>query len=69
MENLVAPIPLESPQLALENKLGDVTDDAKRPAPSTGGCRIEGFVRVKKVNYFLTMTSYILILNIDIVFR
>ncbi|XP_057461600.1 protein disulfide isomerase-like 5-4 isoform X1 [Actinidia eriantha] len=49
MENLVAPIPLESPQLALENKLGDATDDAKRPAPSTGGCRIEGFVRVKKV--------------------
>ncbi|GFS29184.1 PDI-like 5-3 [Actinidia rufa] len=49
MENFVAPIPLESPQLALENKLGDATDDAKRPAPSTGGCRIEGFVRVKKV--------------------
>ncbi|XP_058219998.1 protein disulfide isomerase-like 5-4 [Rhododendron vialii] len=45
MENLVAPIPLESQRLALEN----VQDDAKRPAPLVGGCRIEGFVRVKKV--------------------
>lgn len=27
----------------------DKSDDAKRPAPVTGGCRIEGFVRVKKV--------------------
>lgn len=25
------------------------TDAVKRPAPLTGGCRIEGFVRVKKV--------------------
>ncbi|KAL6999353.1 Protein disulfide-isomerase 5-4 [Sarracenia purpurea var. burkii] len=49
MENLVAPIPLESQQLALEDKNRNVTDDAKRPAPLTGGCRIEGFVRVKKV--------------------
>jgi len=45
MENLVAPIPLESQRLALENN----QDDAKRPAPLVGGCRIEGFVRVKKV--------------------
>ncbi|KAI8552762.1 hypothetical protein RHMOL_Rhmol06G0292500 [Rhododendron molle] len=45
MENLVSPIPLESQRLALEN----VQDDAKRPAPLVGGCRIEGFVRVKKV--------------------
>lgn len=46
MENLVAPIPLESHQLALESN-GTVAD--KRPAPVVGGCRIEGFVRVKKV--------------------
>ncbi|KAJ9562614.1 hypothetical protein OSB04_007774 [Centaurea solstitialis] len=43
MENLVAPISLESPILALEDK------SAKRPAPREAGCRIEGFVRVKKV--------------------
>lgn len=46
MENLVARIPLESHQLALESN-GSVAD--KRPAPVVGGCRIEGFVRVKKV--------------------
>ncbi|KAK2984814.1 hypothetical protein RJ640_004639 [Escallonia rubra] len=45
MENLVAPISLESRKLALEDK----SDDAKRPAPLAGGCRLEGFVRVKKV--------------------
>ncbi|XP_059664724.1 protein disulfide isomerase-like 5-4 [Cornus florida] len=49
MESLVAPIPLEPQRLALENKSGNMTDDAKRPAPRTGGCKIEGFVRVKKV--------------------
>ncbi|KAF8409522.1 hypothetical protein HHK36_005599 [Tetracentron sinense] len=49
MENLVAPIPMESQRLALENKPDNTTDNAKRPAPLTGGCRIEGFVRVKKV--------------------
>ncbi|CAK9168579.1 unnamed protein product, partial [Ilex paraguariensis] len=48
MESLVAPISLDSQRLALENKSGNLTADAKRPAPLTGGCRIEGFVRVKK---------------------
>lgn len=28
----------------------------KRPAPSSGGCRIEGFVRVKKVIYIAINT-------------
>ncbi|KAM7492681.1 hypothetical protein LguiA_035602 [Lonicera macranthoides] len=42
MENLIAPI-------ALENKSNHMTDDPKIPAPLTGGCRIEGFVRIKKV--------------------
>ncbi|KAI3504439.1 hypothetical protein L1887_25908 [Cichorium endivia] len=37
MEQLVKPIALES------------KNEAKRPAPREGGCRIEGFVRVKKV--------------------
>ncbi|KAM7504143.1 hypothetical protein LguiB_003047 [Lonicera macranthoides] len=49
MENLVAPISLEPQKLALEDKSGKVADDTKRPAPRAGGCRIEGFVRVKKV--------------------
>ncbi|XP_058210132.1 protein disulfide isomerase-like 5-4 [Rhododendron vialii] len=49
MEDLVAPIQLESQQLALENKSNDVAENLKRPAPSAGGCRVEGFVRVKKV--------------------
>ncbi|KAK2350962.1 protein disulfide-isomerase 5-4 [Trifolium repens] len=48
MENLVASLPSESQKLALEDKL-NVTENAKRAAPSAGGCRIEGYVRVKKV--------------------
>lgn len=46
METLVASIPSESQRLALEDKSSNGT---KRPAPSAGGCRIEGHVRVKKV--------------------
>ncbi|CAI8592997.1 unnamed protein product [Vicia faba] len=46
MENVVASLP--SQKLALEDKL-NVTENAKIPAPSGGGCRIEGYVRVKKV--------------------
>jgi hypothetical protein len=49
MEALVASIPLESKKLALEGKSENVSENAKRPAPLTGGCRIEGYVRVKKV--------------------
>ena len=45
MEGLVAAIPLENQRLALEDK----SNATKRPAPLTGGCRIEGYVRVKKV--------------------
>ncbi|CAI9773448.1 unnamed protein product [Fraxinus pennsylvanica] len=48
MENLVAPISLASQEVASDSQ-PNKTDDAKRPAPLTGGCRIEGFVRVKKV--------------------
>ncbi|CAL5405655.1 unnamed protein product [Camellia sinensis] len=44
MEDLVAPVTTESQRLALKNELGNVADDAKRPAPLAGGCRIEGFV-------------------------
>ncbi|GMI85285.1 PROTEIN DISULFIDE ISOMERASE 12, PDI-like 5-3, ARABIDOPSIS THALIANA PROTEIN DISULFIDE ISOMERASE 12 [Hibiscus trionum] len=45
MEDLVASIPQENQKLALEDK-SNVT---KRPAPLTGGCRLDGYVRVKKV--------------------
>ncbi|CAO2835955.1 unnamed protein product [Amaranthus hypochondriacus] len=49
IESLVSPIALENKALALEDKSGNKTEHIKRPAPSAGGCRIEGFVRVKKV--------------------
>lgn len=55
MESLVAPISRESKRLALEN--GNTTDHEKRPAPRTGGCRIEGFVRVKKVPGSLVISA------------
>ncbi|KAL4334464.1 hypothetical protein GQ457_07G013750 [Hibiscus cannabinus] len=45
MEDLVASVPRENQRLALEDK----SNATKRPAPLTGGCRIEGYVRVKKV--------------------
>ncbi|GAV86288.1 COPIIcoated_ERV domain-containing protein, partial [Cephalotus follicularis] len=49
MEGLITSIPVESQKLALENESDNKTDIAKRPAPRTGGCRIKGYVRVKKV--------------------
>lgn len=49
MEALVAPIALESQKLSLGDNNG--TENVKRPAPLTGGCRIEGYVRVKKVTF------------------
>ncbi|XP_027348686.1 protein disulfide-isomerase 5-4-like isoform X2 [Abrus precatorius] len=48
MENLVASLPTESQKLALEDK-SNAAENTKRPAPSAGGCRVEGYVRVKKV--------------------
>ncbi|KAJ0105112.1 hypothetical protein Patl1_18512 [Pistacia atlantica] len=51
MEELVAFIPREGSQkLALEDKSKNSAENAKRPAPKAGGCRIEGYVRVKKGN-------------------
>ena len=55
METLVAPIPVESEKLALEGKSDNRGENAKRPAPLTGGCRIEGYVRVKKVIFQLKL--------------
>ncbi|KAK7257327.1 hypothetical protein RIF29_31213 [Crotalaria pallida] len=45
LESLVISLPTESQKPALEDK----SHNTKRPAPSSGGCRIEGYVRVKKV--------------------
>ncbi|CAN8326078.1 unnamed protein product [Cochlearia groenlandica] len=45
---LVEPIHLEPERLALEDKSGNASKILKK-APSTGGCRIEGYMRVKKV--------------------
>ncbi|CAM8887830.1 unnamed protein product [Rhodiola kirilowii] len=54
MESLVAPIKLEH---ALDDKSGNVSD-VKKPAPVTGGCRIEGFLRVKKVPGNLIISAH-----------
>ncbi|CAL0328919.1 unnamed protein product [Lupinus luteus] len=48
MESLVTSLPTESQKPALEDK-SNAANNTKRPAPSTGGCRVEGHVRVKKV--------------------
>ncbi|KAF3594548.1 hypothetical protein DY000_02027398 [Brassica cretica] len=45
---LVEPILLEPHKLALEDKSDNASKTLKK-APSTGGCRIEGYIRVKKV--------------------
>ncbi|XP_024976729.1 protein disulfide isomerase-like 5-4 [Cynara cardunculus var. scolymus] len=49
MEQLVRPIELDSQKSSSKDGDGKTIVDAKRPAPRGGGCRIEGFVRVKKV--------------------
>ncbi|XP_016185896.1 protein disulfide-isomerase 5-3-like [Arachis ipaensis] len=48
MEKLVASLPAESQKLGLEDK-SNGTEYRSRCAPLAGGCRIEGYVRVKKV--------------------
>ncbi|KAE8675218.1 Protein disulfide isomerase-like 5-4 [Hibiscus syriacus] len=53
MEDLVASVPQENQRLALEDK----SNLTKLPAPMTGGCRIEGYVCVKKI--FLTFSMYL----------
>ncbi|XP_038981869.1 protein disulfide isomerase-like 5-4 isoform X4 [Phoenix dactylifera] len=57
METLVAPVPREFHKLALDDKSGQTIDTAKRPAPLTSGCRIEGFVLVKKVPGSLVISA------------
>ncbi|EPS63482.1 hypothetical protein M569_11301, partial [Genlisea aurea] len=51
MEELVAPVSLQSHVSSDEEASSKVAKEngTKRPAPRAGGCRIDGFVRVKKV--------------------
>lgn len=58
MEDMVAAIPVDSQKIALEDKSENTTQNAKRPAPSAGGCRIEGYVRVKKVPGNLVISAH-----------
>ncbi|KAM3264828.1 hypothetical protein P3L10_001822 [Capsicum annuum] len=53
MEDLIAPIKLESQMNTSDNLFTKMVTGLKRPAPVTGGCRIEGFVRVKKADKLL----------------
>lgn len=59
MVELVPPSTVDG-KVQLEDKSGATNSTMKRPAPQAGGCRIEGFVRVKKVlilPFFLQMNS------------
>ncbi|KAL5972741.1 Protein disulfide-isomerase 5-4 [Asimina triloba] len=58
MEGLVSPIPLETDKHESEINGTDMAAAAKRPAPSAGGCRVEGFVRVKKVPGNLVISAH-----------
>lgn len=49
LEAIVASMPLESGKRT--PSVDKSTETVKRPAPLTGGCRVEGFVRVKKVKF------------------
>lgn len=58
MEALVASIPRQPHMLAVEDKSNHSANPAKRPAPLTSGCRVEGFVRVKKVPGNLVVSAH-----------
>jgi len=55
MVDLVPPAVVDG-KFQLEDKssnTGSANSATKRPAPKAGGCRIEGFVRVKKVSFLV----------------
>ncbi|PHT48222.1 Protein disulfide-isomerase 5-3 [Capsicum baccatum] len=58
MEDLIAPIKLKSHMNTLDNSSTKLGTGLKRPAPVTRGCRIEGFVRVKKVPGNLAISAH-----------
>ncbi len=45
----LVPAPVVDGKSAIEDKSNNTDGTVKRPAPRAGGCRIEGFVKVKKV--------------------
>jgi hypothetical protein len=45
----LVPAPVVDGKYAIEDKSNNTDATVKRPAPRAGGCRIEGFVKVKKV--------------------
>ncbi|KAF6159445.1 hypothetical protein GIB67_032216 [Kingdonia uniflora] len=59
MEALVVHVPMESHKLIVGNKSNNATRDSKRPVPLTGGCRIKGFVCVKKVLGYLVSSAHL----------
>ncbi|KAG9454127.1 hypothetical protein H6P81_007031 [Aristolochia fimbriata] len=60
MQALVAPVPMETHEVLRENNnsSSQTPGTSKRPAPLAAGCRIEGFVRVKKVPGNLVITAH-----------
>ncbi|CAA0383106.1 Protein disulfide-isomerase 5-3 [Arabidopsis thaliana] len=57
VEGLVAPIHPETHKVALDGKSNDTVKHLKK-APVTGGCRVEGYVRVKKVPGNLVISAH-----------
>lgn len=58
IDGLVAPIHPETHKLALEG-ISNATAKHLKKAPVTGGCRVEGYVRVKKVNLGLNQSMFL----------
>lgn len=58
METLVASVPRQPHMRAVEDKSNHSINASKRPAPLTSGCRVEGFVRVKKVPGNLVVSAH-----------
>lgn len=61
MEGLVPP-PVVDGRFQLEDKSNNAegpNSNVKRPAPKAGGCRVEGFVRVKKVQSLRCFLLYL----------
>lgn len=50
VDELVAPIHPETHKLALDWSISNDTAKRLEKAPVTGGCRVEGYVLVNKVN-------------------
>ncbi|KAH7285273.1 hypothetical protein KP509_33G019900 [Ceratopteris richardii] len=58
MESLVAPVARLALDGGINNTSGTFNASMKRPAPRAGGCRIEGFVKVKKVPGNLMISAH-----------